>query len=259
MPEPMDKNIKIVLLNASPAGMAARQLDEEARAIERKIRASEYCRLIDFVPVSAVRPDDLLQALNTHQPHVVQFSGHGNDRDEIIVCDDSGAPKPVSKEALVSLFKSVPGNVQVVVLNTCYSTALAKAIVSIVPCAVGMNGAIGGEAARVFASSFYRAIGFGCSVQEAFQQGNVALKLEGMSEADLPQLLTRDGVDPARVILINPTFPTLLQGVWEARLRTRTPTARRCLMRRLTPRRFWRNYGSPDTSGTGMIINALFI
>ena len=40
-----------------------------------------------------------------------------------------------------------------------------------------MNTTIGDEAAKLFAASFYRAIGFGRSIQDAFEQARVALML----------------------------------------------------------------------------------
>ena len=71
-----------------------------------------------------------------------------------------------------------------------------------IDCAVGMKKAIGDNAAIVFAASFYRAIGFGRSVQEAFDQGKTALMLEGIAEENTPELLVRQGADPTSIFLI---------------------------------------------------------
>ena len=65
-----------------------------------------------------------------------------------------------------------------------------------------MKKSIGDAAAIAFASSFYRAIGFGRSIQEAFDQGITSLLLEGIPEEDNPILLTKDGVDPRQIVLI---------------------------------------------------------
>ena len=65
-----------------------------------------------------------------------------------------------------------------------------------------MNDAIGDEAAIIFAASFYRALGFGRSVQQAFDQGKVALLLEGIPEENTPELLVRTGVNPSQVFLV---------------------------------------------------------
>ena len=194
--------VKILLLTANPSGTTALRLDEEMRAITQKVRAAEHRDLIEIVTAGAVRPDDLLQAMNEHLPHIVQFSGHGSLNDEIVVCDEEGNPKYISTDAMIALFDSTRSNVQVVVLNCCYSMAHAKKIVSVVPCAVGMKDSIGDQAAIVFAASFYRAIAFGNSVGTAFKQGITALKLEGIAQDDIPELIAQSGIDPEQVFVI---------------------------------------------------------
>src|SRR5262249_50022830 len=84
-----------------------------------------------------------------------------------------------------------------------YSWSQAKAITEVIDCAIGMNAAINDRAAIIFIASFYRAIGFGRSIKEAFDQGKVALLLEGVRNEHIPELLVRRGVDPSKVILAN--------------------------------------------------------
>src|SRR3954451_6446443 len=167
--------IKVLFLAANPAGTQPLKLDEEIRRITAKVRAAEYRDSLELVSRWAVRPDDLLQALLELQPHVVHFSGHGSFAAELILLDDRGNPKPVSKDALVHLFRTLKDNVRVVVLNACYSRAQAETLTESVDCTVGMNRPIGDAAAIVFAASFYRAIGFGRSAKEAFELGRAAL------------------------------------------------------------------------------------
>jgi CHAT domain len=199
----MDK-IKVLLLSANPAGTGQLKLDEEVREIQEKVRAAAHRDLIQIVVAPAVRPADLLQAMNEHEPHVVQFSGHGNQDAGILVCDEQGQPKVISGEALAELFESTYKNVQVVVLNACYSKPQAEAIANIVPCVIGMKDTIGDKAARVFAASFYSALGFGNSVEQAFRQGLARLKLEGIAQSHIPGLLTRSDVKASEIIPVNP-------------------------------------------------------
>jgi hypothetical protein len=220
--------VKVLFLAANPAGTQPLKLDEEIRQITAKVRAAEYRDSLELISRWAVRPDDLLQALLEERPHVVHFSGHGrptsepiprgsqgsSSRDfvlespppasELILLDDRGNPKPVSKEALVHLFRILKDNVRVVVLNACYSQPQAEALAQTIDCTVGMNRPIGDEAAIVFAASFYRALGFGRTVKEAFELGQAALLLEGIPEEKTPELLTRQGVDAAGLVLIAP-------------------------------------------------------
>src|ERR1039457_742050 len=121
--------IKVLFLAANPASTISLRLDEEMRSITEKIRISEHRDLIDVVSVWAVRPDDLLQAFNVHKPQIVHFSGPGNRAGEIILVDKNGAPKSVPTRALKALFTTLKDNIQVVILNACYSRVQAEAII----------------------------------------------------------------------------------------------------------------------------------
>jgi len=193
--------VKALFLAANPKNTPRLAIDEEMRAIEQKLRASKHRDALVFESSWAVRPDDLLQLLNQHQPHVVHFSGHGQSSGLSLVGND-GEERVVSTRALKYLFTTLKDNVRLVLLNACYSREQADALVQIIGCVIGMNESIGDEAARVFASSFYRALGFGRSIQEAFDQGITSLLLEGIPEEDIPELLVKEGVDPKRLVLV---------------------------------------------------------
>lgn len=196
-----NEKVTVLFLAANPRGTERLSLDEEIRSITDKIRASEGRDALNLVSAWAVRPDDLLQKLNEHKPHIVHFSGHGVQAGEIVLVDSNGSPKSVSSDALKALFKTLRDNIQVVILNACYSKIQAESIAEIIDCVIGMNATIADQAAIVFAASFYRAIGFGRSVQEAFEQGKVALLFEGKHGEGIPELLYRQGVDPSKIIL----------------------------------------------------------
>ena len=198
------EKIKVLFLAANPNGTTPLALDEEARAIENKIRMAEHRDSVEFITKWAVRPDDLQQSLLQHQPHVVHFSGHGIDSDEIILLDENRNPKPVSGIALAGLLSSLKDNIRVVVLNACYSQSQAKAIAEHIDVTIGMNTAIGDEAAIIFAGSFYRAIGFGRSVQNAFELGKNALMLEGIPEENTPEMFIRTNISSDDVCIITP-------------------------------------------------------
>ena len=196
------KKIVSVFLAANPAVTSQLRLDEEIRSITEKIRVSEHRELIDLISMWATRPDDLLQALNQHHPHIVHFSGHGSPTGEIILVDNAGNPKPVTAQAMRALFTTLKDNIHVVILNACYSKIQAQAIAEVIDCVIGMNTAIGDRAATIFAASFYRAIGFGRSVKEAFDQGVTALLLEGIPEQNTPELLLNPKTDPGQLVLL---------------------------------------------------------
>ena len=92
-------------------------------------------------------------------------------------------------------------NVRVIVLNACYSTVQAEALSTEVDCVVGMDGAIGDEAARSFAIRFYGAIGNRRSIGNAVAQGIAALAAKQLPDEALPRCLTRPDVNAYELVL----------------------------------------------------------
>jgi hypothetical protein len=200
--------IRVLFLASDPFKQNALALDEEIRAITARIQAAEHRDLVELVSAWAVRPDDLQPLLLKHRPHVVHFSGHGSNTEQLILKDSNGLPHPVGKAALAGLFRVFKDNIRVVVLNACNSEPQAEAIAQVIDCTIGMNTAIGDEAAIVFAASFYQALGYGRSVETAYEAGQNALQLRGIAEDQTPQLLYRKKVvDPAKVVLVDPRRP----------------------------------------------------
>ena len=65
-------------------------------------------------------------------------------------------------------------------------------------------------AARNFAIGFYGGLGEGASIAAAFAQGTAAINLDGLSDADKPQLKVRAGFDAAHLILATVGSPGLV-------------------------------------------------
>jgi hypothetical protein len=196
--------LRILYLAANPAGTPSLQLDEEIRRVTAKIRAAEHRDRLELCSRVAVRPDDLIQALQEVRPEVVHFSGHGNRSMELSLLNDLGAPSPVSKAALVQLFETLKETVRLVFLNACNSSGQARELADVVGCAVGMNHPITDESAIIHAASFYSALAFGKSVSESFEVGRAALMLENRPEEQIPELFTRQGVDARGIYLVAP-------------------------------------------------------
>ena len=64
----------------------------------------------------AVRTEDLFQALNEHEPHVVHFSGHGSE-DSILFLDNGDNAKAVSKEAITAMIAATKGQIRTIILT----------------------------------------------------------------------------------------------------------------------------------------------
>lgn len=95
--------------------------------------------------------------------------------------------------------------VRLVVFNNCFSSAIAKGVVKNIESAIGMNISIGDNAAIQFASQLYSSIGFGLSLERAFNQAIISLKLEGIAEDKTPQLYTNENFNASDIYLVKNT------------------------------------------------------
>jgi len=198
----LPEKIVVLFLASNPIDQPQLRLDEEVRAISEMIKKATHRDSIKLESCWAVRPIDILQALNEHQPTIVHFSGHGSSIDEIIFQTDEGNSKAVSKDALVQTMIASSDGIRLVFFNTCHSKNHANAVSEFVEATIGMNTTIGDNAARVFSSQFYSSISFGYSVEKSFQQAKALLMLEGINEENTPELFIKEGLNADDIFLV---------------------------------------------------------
>jgi hypothetical protein len=220
--------LKVLFFAADPLSAEGHQrrlkLDNEARKIEQEVIAALHRDNVDFKTCWATRIDDLRQGLNREKPDIVHFSGHGGGEGLVLVASEGRAPHRVGAEALKQFFAAYRGQIQVVVLNACYSRPQAEAIAEAVGCAIGTPSKISDDAAVAFSAAFYSSIAFGKSVQTAFDQARATLHMEDFAEHEWPVLVHRDDVDPSQLFLI-PAAPTSAMQT-AAEIPPTTPSAR---------------------------------
>ncbi len=194
--------VKVLFLAANPKDSSQLRLDEEIRSIDQALlRQAEFRDKFDIKQHWAVRVADIQGYLLRHQPDIVHFSGHGSTSSEIILEDNNGNSRSVSPRALSKLFSVLKDNIRCVILNACYSEQQAQAIAKHIDCVIGMSNAIGDQAAISFAAAFYQALGYGRTVQAAFDLGCVQIDLENLDEQDTPKLLAINS-NPESIVFV---------------------------------------------------------
>jgi len=216
--------IKILFLAANPSDTSRLRLDEEVRAIEEALRESEFRNRFELHSHWAVRIDDLQKLLLRYKPDIVHFSGHGigtlsarqnelipaklpsverpsvwgpadskdtySPTSQIVLQDAGGQSVPVPPKALSNLFQVLKkDNIRCVVLNACYTQAQAEGIAQHVDCVIGMSNVILEVTAITFVAAFYRGLGYGRSVQVAFDLGCSQIDLSALPGRAIPQLM----------------------------------------------------------------------
>lgn len=110
----LPEKITVLFMAANPLDQKQLRLDEEVHAIAEMIRKSDHRDAVNLESWWAVRPVDVLQAINEHKPRIVHFSGHGSDQDEIVFQDASGIAKVVTKEAIVQTMAVASSDIRLV-------------------------------------------------------------------------------------------------------------------------------------------------
>jgi hypothetical protein len=192
----MEKVKKILLLAANPIKTLRLRLDEEIREIDEGLRRSKHREQFEFHSRLAVRLRDLRRALLDVEPHIVHFTGHGQE-DGLMVEDELGMAVRISAKALAGLFSLCSDQVECVVLGACYSAPQASAISKHINYVIGMKKEIKDKAAIEFAVGFYDALGAGKPVEHAFKFGcNAILQVyPDLPEHLIPLLKKRKGLE----------------------------------------------------------------
>jgi hypothetical protein len=204
--DPSPVSVTVLFWAANPTDTPSLRLDEEVRTIDERLRATAYRDRIVLQQQWALRIGDLSEGLLRYRPGVVHFSGHGSPAGQLMLMTPKGTSETVPSDALAGLFAAVATSARgsgltCVVFNACYSASQAAAVAQHVPCVVGTTKAIGDDAAIRFAGGFYRALGYGESIQTAFDLGRNEIALHDLGEELTPQLHVRSGVD-ARALTI---------------------------------------------------------
>ena len=180
--------VSILFLAADPTDASRLRLGEELREIQEKLQLGKLRNAFKLEQRMSVRPADVSQALLDIRPQIVHFSGHGTTTGALCLEDAVGETHPICPEAIAALFEQFANDVECVLLNACYSELQARAIVQHIPFVVGMNAAIGDDAAVAFSTGFYQAIGAGRQIEDAYNLGCVQIGLQNIPDHLTPVL-----------------------------------------------------------------------
>ncbi|MFM2269812.1 MAG: hypothetical protein RL757_3253 [Bacteroidota bacterium] len=208
-------DVIVLFLASNPSDTAALQLDKEFGKLFQAVQNDEKIRIFKEERVS---PTILQDVLLDKKPRILHFSGHGiaeNDETEktligkrsgigdidvetakeglMFVNENTNKAQLVTGEMLEGLFQIVKEentfSLQLVILNACFSEAVAEDILKHVPYVIAMNKAVEDEMAIFFAQSLYKNLSkTKIDVEKSFKRAISELKMNGIIGADIPQL-----------------------------------------------------------------------
>lgn len=180
---------RILILAANAEKTSQAHLGQELRDIAGGLQRAQKREQFVLEQRWTVHPRDIQRAILDTNPHIVHFSGHAAKEEGLVFEDEAGQAKRISSDALAGIFKLFVDKVACVVLNGCYSTRQAEAIAQHIPYVIGISQIVEKGVAIEFVVGFYDALGAGRSIEFAYQCGCSALRLMGISEKLLPQLV----------------------------------------------------------------------
>lgn len=200
---PRPERLRVLMLAASSEGDL--RVGREQKRIRVAVERAVHRDLVELDVRPSATTDDLLDGISRFRPHVVHFSGHGDD-DLIVFEDELDEPHEgviVTAEAFAHAVAATDDPPLLIVLNSCNSAAhIDRLVAEVAPFAIGMSDEIEDGDAINYAAQFYAAVANGQSIQSAHASGQAALELAGLSTRDLPRLAHAPDVDPARTHLV---------------------------------------------------------
>lgn len=182
-PAPASKVRKILFLAASPDDMSRTKATKEHREIKAELERGSDRDSFDFLPSQfALNLAELIRAFDD-KPNIVHFSGHGK-KDGILIMNQNDEAVRVPIRPLKRLFARLKGDVEMVLLNSCYSANQAQAISEFDIYVLGNNKPISNEAGISLAEAIYNRLGQGKTFMEAFEAGLMSLEIHHPEYAD---------------------------------------------------------------------------
>jgi hypothetical protein len=196
--------LRVLYLTSDPDKAHSLRVDAEVRRVQQVIRGSAFRQNITVEYRPAANLGSLIDGLNDHRPQIVHFSGHGHKGG--IATDNGGTGKCAIEmlpfDLLAKAVSATDSPPDVIVLNSCNSSAGRSALVKSGKIVIAMRASVSDLAATAFATRFSAAIAGGQSVKAAFAQGTLAVEAVSISEADTPELFHSLGTNPAKVVLV---------------------------------------------------------
>ncbi len=207
LPEP--EKLRVLYLTADPDPERPLRTDAEVNNVLKALRGARHRDLIDLQQRPAATPQDIMDGVNDLRPHVIHFSGHGGGQG--LSFDTASLEEPhtsnLSFDVLARVIGATDTPPTLVVLNACDTLDGAELLLEVAPVVIAMADEVGDITAGLFASQFYAAIASAQSVGSALRQAKAMMAANFLEHADLPQHLSRAGVDIDTLILVRPEEP----------------------------------------------------
>jgi hypothetical protein len=196
------ERIRFLFLSANPDRQSMLDVEREQERISTTRDGSRFQERIHIEAMPNLNIVQFPKTMRLQRPAVLHFSGHGGPGGSLLMRDERGEPFDMHPDGISRLIKQHHDAIRLVVLNACYSEALASLLVHDIDCVIGMTSDVLDKAAILFSESLYGALFDGTSIAHAFETAAAAVQARYGDETKNLKLECRKGVDPAQVYLM---------------------------------------------------------
>jgi|GEM_PF-3372824 len=178
---------KILFLSANPIETSQLNLEKEKNEIKDVLNSNFTSVFFKFFSFDSVKPSNMVEEMIKLEPTILHFSGHGSESG-IILLDEKLHANFIEGKRLADFFSNFK-DLQLVVLNACYSQKQAKEIKKYVPYVIGMNAPISDNSAITFSKLFYIALSNGFTIEESFLKAKAGVNFVKTDSGEMITLL----------------------------------------------------------------------
>ena len=183
---------EVLWFMAQPSNTTELQLASEIQRTRNHVRNFEEQNDIRFDINPATTTQVLLDAVINSPARIVHFSGHGTTGG-LYVLGDSGRYHALPNDALGRTFELLEGNVECVVLSSCYSETQAQIIASHIPYTIGFDREVIDDHTLKFSPVFYENYARGEDIRTCFERARLYLEMEAHAETAASLVLFEQG------------------------------------------------------------------
>lgn len=173
---PTNNPVTILVISADPTDTSRLRINTERREVGQALKSTKHGEKYTWRDAPSCRIRDITSALDEHKPKILLFTGHG-DCQGICFEDDYGRAAIVPTVKLADLLRDQE-DLDLVIMNACYSASQAQAIADAVGHVVGMENVASDQDAISFSREFFTALGDGRTFEASFIRAKKAIALD---------------------------------------------------------------------------------
>lgn len=165
---------------------------KEIREIENSLYSSPCRNQYSISIICSARPKDIRRTILREKPEYIHICGHSVKDEGVIIQDYTDNVQFLDASTLKEFFSLFSDSIHCILLNSCYSSNIAKSISEEIDYAIGMKNKILDEDAIEFAVAFYDGIFSGKNVENSFKLASNSLKWNSNTQFPEPDLYKKE-------------------------------------------------------------------